>query len=368
MATAATLGPVPPPLSPAAHAGRLAFNDKGLSASGKLSCASCHDPNHAFAPPSARAVQIGGVHDNVAGARATPSIAYAKFTPKFHYDEKGEPAGGFDRDGRADTLAAQAAGPLTSPKEMANTVTAVAARLRTDPYTDEMKAAFGPNVFATDESAFAALGKALEAFQRESADLAPFSSKYDDYLAGRAKLSAAEARGLKLFNDPQKGNCAACHPSARLADGTPPLFTDYTYDSVGVPRNRAIPYTRDRTYFDLGLCGPDRTDLSAKREYCGQFKVPTLRNVATRKVFFHNGEIKSLTDAVRFYATRDTNPKKWYGTHDKFDDLPKDLRKNVNTDEVPYDRKRGEKPRLDESEIADIVAFLKTLTDDPHPR
>ena len=179
-------------------------------------------------------------------------------------------------------------------------------------------------------------------------------------------------RGLALFNDPAKGNCAACHPSARAADGSAPLFTDFSYDNLGVPRNTRIPATQDSTYFDLGLCGPDRTDLAARTDLCGAFKVPTLRNVATRKAFFHNGAFGNLTDVVRFYVTRDTNPDRWYplnadGTVDKFNDLPPAMRSNVNTAEAPYNRQPGMAPALNETEIADLVQFLGTLTDGYRP-
>lgn len=367
MIAGAALGPVPPPLSPTAHAGKLAFNDTGLSGSGKLSCATCHDPDHAFAPPNALAVQRGGAQDDTFGTRAVPSLTYARFTPKFHFDAKGTPVGGFDRDGRADTLAAQAAGPLLSPREMANpSVNAVAAHLRQASYAAEFRDAFGAQVFADDTRAFAALGVALEAFQRESQDFAPFSSKYDDYLAGKTNLTGAEARGLALFNNKEKGNCAACHPSS-AASGVPPLFTDFSYDNAGVPRNRELPSTANISAFDLGLCGPDRVDLAGRKDLCGQFKVPSLRNVATRHAFFHNGRFHALQEAVRFYATRDTNPKAWYPAR-KFDDLPADLTKTVNLAEVPYDRKPGQAPRLSEAEVEDIVAFLRTLTDDARPR
>jgi cytochrome c peroxidase len=146
------------------------------------------------------------------------------------------------------------------------------------------------------------------------------------------------------------------------------LFTDFSYDNLGVPRNTRIAATQDAAYFDLGLCGPDRTDLADRMGLCGAFKVPTLRNVATRKVFFHNGAFTNLTDVVRFYVTRDTNPERWYpvnadGTVDKFNDLPAAMRGNVNTAEVPYNRRPGMAPALNEAEIADLVQFLGTLTD-----
>jgi cytochrome c peroxidase len=364
----AALRPVPPILSPAAEVGRLAFRDPLLSASSTMSCASCHSPSHAFGPPNALAVQSGGAKSDQAGTRAVPSLLYLKSTPAFHFDADGAPTGGFDRDGRADSLAAQAAGPLLSPLEMANpSKEFVAERLKTAPYAAAFREAFGPAVFKGADVTFLALGVALEAYQRESKEFAPFSSKYDDTIAGRAQLTPAEARGLALFNDKEKGNCAACHPSAPGPKGEPPLFTDFTYDNAGVPRNAKIPATKDPAAYDLGLCGPDRADLASRKELCGAFKVPSLRNVAMRPVFFHNGRFTKLEEAVAFYARRDTHPGEWFPGR-KFDDLPASLANNVNTGEVPYDRKPGEPPRLSAADIADIVAFLRTLTDDPRPR
>ncbi|MDT8871543.1 hypothetical protein RAA17_11900 [Komagataeibacter rhaeticus] len=81
-----------------------------------------------------------------------------------------------------------------------------------------------------------------------------------------------------------------------------------------MPRNDRIGLNRDPAYFDMGLCGPDRTDLAGHPEYCGLFRTPSLRNVATRRVFFHNGVIHSLRQAVAFYVLRDTRPQMWYPT------------------------------------------------------
>jgi cytochrome c peroxidase len=211
-------------------------------------------------------------------------------------------------------------------------------------------------VFATDDAALNAALIALEVFQQSPADFYPYSSKYDAVLRGTAKLSAAEARGLALFESPKKGNCAACHPT-RPAEGGFPTFTDYGFVALGVPRNRALPGNADPAYFDLGLCGPLRTDLAGRGEYCGLFRTPSLRNVATRKHFFHNGAFTRLADAVRFYATRDATPARWY-PHGALDDLPPQYRANVNR-EPPF----GKEPALTEAEIADIVAFLGALTD-----
>jgi cytochrome c peroxidase len=150
------------------------------------------------------------------------------------------------------------------------------------------------------------------------------------------------------------------------------VFTDYTYDNLGVPRNPDIPANADPGYFDLGLCGPDRTDLAYRQDLCGQFKVPTLRNVATRKVIFHNGYFHTLREAIEFYVQRDTNPEKWYplgadGSVEKFNDVPALLARNVNLSEVPYNRPLGGTPALSTAEIDDVLAFLNTLTDGYDP-
>ncbi len=113
--------------------------------------------------------------------------------------------------------------------------------------------------------------------------------------------------------------------------------------------------------------GPDRKDLADRPEFCGLFKAPSLRNVAERKAFYHNGIFHSLEEAVAFYATRDTNPERWYpvaadGTAQKFNDLPQQYWNNVDV-EPPFDRKRGDKPAMSEQDIADVVAYLNTLTD-----
>jgi cytochrome c peroxidase len=207
---------------------------------------------------------------------------------------------------------------------------------------------------------------ALETYQQSPAEFYPYSSKYDAYLKHEASLSAQELRGLAAFNDPEKGNCARCHPSAKTK-GALPQFTDFGFAAIGAPRNSGIPANRDRRYYDLGLCGPLRTDLRDRYEYCGLFRTPSLRNVARRPVFLHNGWFHSLGDVVRFYAERDTKPEEWYSrTADgrilKFDDLPAAYVTNVDT-QAPFDRRAGDVPAFSEQDIEDIVEFLQTLSD-----
>jgi len=353
--------------------GRKIFHDASLSASGRMSCATCHDPAHAHAPANELAVQPGGAALDVPGFRAVPSLRYLNVDLPFVFDKDGTPIGGFNRDGRAQDLMEQAQRPFLAPHEMANAdASEVVARLRNAEYADEFRAQFGASVFNDTDLAFLAARFALSEFETRAAEFHPFDAKFDRFLAGKAMLSPQELRGFALFNRPDKGNCAGCHPSTRQANGAPPVFTDYTYDNLGVPRNAQIAATADDAYFDLGLCGPDRGDLVARRDLCGAFKVPTLRNVATRRAFFHNGYFHTLDDALRFYVQRDINPHDFYplaadGTPDKFNDVPAPLRGNVNTGEVPYDRHPGQAPRLSDTEIDDVIAFLNTLTDGYDP-
>ncbi len=360
-------------MSAAARVGEKIFKDVSLSASGKMSCATCHDADNAHAPKNDLAVQLGGPNLDVPGTRAVPSLRYLEQNPAFFFAADGTPTGGFTRDGKANTLAQQAETPFLAAHEMANKDRAdVVAKLQRASYINEFKTAFGATVFDNADTAFERILFALQQYQKEDSDFHPYDSKYDQFLAGRASLSDAELRGLALFNNPIKGNCAACHLSAKSSNGAPPLFTDFTYDNLGVPRNMDIAANADPAFFDLGLCGPDRTDLTNRSALCGAFKVPTLRNVATRKVFFHNGKFKSLRDAVNFYVRRDTNPEEWFpygadGNVVKFNDLPALYVANVNTTEVPYNRQRGMAAALSSDEVDDVVKFLATLNDGYKP-
>lgn len=360
--------------------GRALFFDPALSASGKLSCASCHDPQHAYSAPNGHAVQYGGAHMKQAGLRAVPTLMYEQNIPPFseHFQEDDGndsedqgATGGRDWDGRAASAHDQALAPLLSPFEMANQdAAAIVARLQHAPLAAAFRQAFGEHLFDDTPLAFAAVLRALEVYQQSPQEFYPYTSKYDAYLRRQTTLSAQEMRGLQVFNDPRKGNCASCHPS-RIQEGGFPNFTDYGFVATGAPRNREIPANADPHYYDLGLCGPLRKDLQNRPEYCGLFKTPTLRNVTLRKTFFHNGVFKDLRSVVAFYAQRDTQPEKWYGRdrHGKvlaYDDLPQRYRGNLN-EEAPFGGKPGEAAALSEAEIDDVVAFLQTLTDSYTP-
>jgi len=351
----------------AAKLGEQIFNDASLSASGQLACAGCHLKGQAFA--SNRVVDRGGPALEQTGTRNTPTLSYLDLTPAFFFDKEGTPTGGFNRDGRVSSLIEQARRPFLAPNEMANpSPAAVVAKLKAASYAEEFKALFGAGIFEQGNEALERALFALASYQREDVDFHPYTSKYDAFLGGKVTLTAQEVRGLALFNNPQKGNCAACHPSSRGTDGSAPLFTDFTYDNLGIPRNDDIAANQDPAHFDLGLCGPARSDLGERADLCGAFKVPSLRNVELTAPYFHNGRFATLEDTLRFYVRRDTHPEEWYptrvdGSIDKFNDLPDRFKANVNSTEPPYNRKPGDEPALSEAEIADVVAFLKTLTD-----
>jgi cytochrome c peroxidase len=364
--------------------GRRLFNDENLSVSRTQSCASCHEPTMAFTGNNHTdplfPVAIGA-RPALIGNRNAPTAMYAAFIPTFGFIlDEGEwiPRGGQFWDGRADTLADQAAGPFINPREMAMpSKEAVVRRIRYADYADSFTRQFGPRIFDDVDAAYTAMTQAIQAFE-QTPRFSPFSSKFDAVLRGEARFSRDEARGFALFKDPDKGNCIACHAGEESSrEPTDWLFTDFTYDNLGVPRNPEIPDNADPGSFDLGLCArpgiearipeavSDKQGLVAS--LCGAFKVPTLRNVAVTAPYMHNGYFKTLRDVVEFYVTRDTNPDRWYPRQhrrvQKFNDLPAEYQANVNTSEVPYDRGRHDEPHLSPAEIDQVVQFLGTLTD-----
>jgi cytochrome c peroxidase len=295
-------------------------------------------------------------------------------------------------DGRADNLRAQMLLPLLDPAEMANSsVREVAEKLARASYAPELRRLSGGTTSNPDTQLFAAAttttdahrvaanasdpdaqllvaaATALERFELEDPSFHPYNSRFDKYLHGGAALTADELEGLRLFVDPAKGNCAACHTATTGPGGSAPTFTDHSYHALGVPRNPAIHANADLHFFDLGLCGPRREDLRGETQYCGYFKTPTLRNVTRRRFFFHNGRFTNLRDVMHFYVERDTDSRRWYptiaGKLRKFDDMPARYRGNVNISDAPLNRGRRDTPALNDVEIAKVIAFLGTLSD-----
>jgi cytochrome c peroxidase len=425
-------GPPPPTTqSTAAAAGKAIFFDTSLSASGKQACGTCHVPTRAYTANPATdhglPVPLGGPNMDQTGFRNAPSLVYASITPPFSLTNG--PTGGFFRDGRASSLATQAEQPFVTPFEMANQDAAeVVGRLRNSAATlQAFTAVYGEAVLDDPDTALKDMGLALAAYETEDPSFHPFSSKYDYWLQGQAQLTAQQQSGLDLFNNPVKGNCTACHPSQPQGYDSHALFTDFTYDNIGIPRNWKIPANTpgsvspidgaplvtvmmpvdvpgdaEYLYYDMGLCGPfksaandpdARVDLSGTMGMCGMFKVPTLRNIAITAPYFHNGNFQNLHQVLEWYVTRDinndtgNNPNPvaagpggnpymavgtFYltatGTPDlyEYNDLPAEYDANVNVGEVPYTPPifgGGQAPTLTAEEIDDIVAFLCTLTD-----
>lgn len=392
------------PLSAVALLGKQIFFDPTLSASGKQSCASCHSPQHSYAPDNAFPVQLGGAHMTQPGYRPPPSLTYLYRQAPFSIGpDQGDtdvpvditqlatqaagmqraqktalaapaaaamvPQGGLFWDGRADTLQNQALGPLMNPVEMANATEAdVARKLLQTKYLDQFKHIFGPSIVGNPSLLISEAMFAVGRYQIEDQSFHAFTSKYDYWLEGKARLTHAELRGLQLFNDKNKANCAGCHLSQPTRDGLPPVFTDTQYEALGVPRNPAIAANNDPKYFDMGVCGPLRDDLAKQTQYCGMFLTPTLRNVAGRKVFFHNGVYHDLRQVMDFYNLRDTAPEKIYprdasGKVQKYNDLPRQYHANIDSADAPLDRKLGDQPAMTDRDIEDIIAFMKTLSD-----
>jgi len=388
-------------LSPTAALGKKIFDDTALSASGQQSCGTCHVATQASSATDGLSVPLGGVAMDLPGFRNAPSLRYVSYTPAFQLQNDGAPLGGFFRDGRSPSLSDQAQRPFLGEFEMANASSAeVVAKLKTRPYLGDFIAIYGADVLNDPDTALARMGAAIATYESEDTQFRPFNSKYDFWVKGQVALTTQELNGLALYNNPAKGNCAACHPTTPFSATVPALFTDFSYDNLGVPRNASVAANDNDTtlgyvpsnstdglhgYYDLGLCGPLNEPIAGRNDLCGTFKVPTLRNIALTAPYFHNGIYATLQQALSFYVTRDTNPELWYplnadGSVTKFDDLPEQYGGqfnvipaqvgsdgiyygNVNTAEVPYNRHIGDEPALSSAEITEVIAFLCTLTD-----
>jgi cytochrome c peroxidase len=401
------LRPSVQPLSAMARLGKDIFFDTTLSSSGKVACASCHSPDHAYGPPNDASVMLGGPNLTSPGMRAVPSLTYLERQPEFSIgpdDTTNEnvdiaqqveasktaaradkiamqtaqsanivPQGGLFWDGRAHTLQIQAEGPLLDPREMdGGSLEIVAEKLRHAPYASKFGTLFGERIYKDTKLLAAEALFAVGRYQIEEPSFHPYTSKYDYWLEGKARLSEAELRGLRLFNDPQKANCAGCHTAEPSPDRRPPLFTDTQYEALGTPRNLALADTKDPNFFDLGVCGPVRKDIADQTQFCGMFKTPTLRNTAVRRTFLHNGVFHTLQEVMDFYNFRDTNPEKVYpvgadGKVQKYNDIPAQYHANVDVTDPPFNRHPGETPAMTAQDETDIIAFLQTLNDGYKP-
>jgi cytochrome c peroxidase len=385
-------------LTPIEVLGKSLFFDK-ISSPDWMSCATCHAPETGWTGPIAGINQHGAVYRGAVptrfGNRKPPSAAYATLSPIFSYDEDEELfVGGNFWDGRAtgenlgNPAADQALGPFLNPVEQNNpSKQAVLEQIASSQYAGLWEIVWGePISWETPEDTeknYDRVGLAIAEYEN-STEVNQFSSKYDAYLAGDAKLNKMEELGLELFEG--KAMCSACHPSDP-SDQDPPLFTDFTFDNLGVPKNPENPfYEMDQeflddgspinpegmTWVDPGLGGFLATRgewIDKVTENMGKHKVPTLRNVAKgfndedpQKAYSHNGYFKSLKSIVHFYNTRDVKdecPDEFTLEADalKMDCWPApEVGDNVNTDEL------GNLGLTDKEEDA-IVAFMRALSD-----
>ena len=328
--------------------GKALFFDTSLSNPTGQSCGTCHATASAFTDNRGTVTSLG-ILSGIFGSRQAPSAMYMSFSPSFSFDvAAGDYIGGQFWDGRAMTLEEQAMKPLLNPSEMhATSKQEVVDKVRLGINAEAFKNVFGADIFDDTNKAFAAVAGAIAEFERTSA-FHPFSSKYDFFLQGKVSLSAAEARGLAVYENPSKGNCSACHPSRPGPKGEFPLFTDFSYDNIGLPKNPQNPfYTQPlwnnpdgNAFIDKGLFA-----TTGRQADIGRFKVPTLRNVAVTGPYMHNGCFPTLTEVVRFYNERDLGGF-----------APPEVSQGVNHEELGNLQLTGQ-------EQADLVAFLEILTD-----
>jgi cytochrome c peroxidase len=352
-----------PPPATAEALGRELFFDVNLSRNRTQACASCHSPNLAFTDPRSNegvggAVSLGDDGKSL-GERNTPTAAYASLAPKFHIDKEGEPVGGLFLDGRAKDLEEQAGGPPLNPAEMAMPDKAsVVARLKENPsYVAAFDSLFGGGVLDDPEKGYAAMTKAITAFER-TPEFSPFDSKYDRYLRGEEKLTEQEELGRVLFFSNQFTNCSQCHRLDTVGASDKEPFTNYEYDNIGAPANRAVHAANGKPA-DRGLsANPAFKGTPHEAAMAGKFKVPTLRNVAITAPYMHNGVFNDLRTVILFYdkynskaARRQINPE----TGKPWD--PPEVPENISLKELQIG------PGLNDKRVDALVAFLETLTD-----
>ncbi len=265
------LPPVPiPPDNPATvetvALGRMLFYDKRLSADDTLACASCHDPALGFSDGRSHSTGVGGR----LGTRNAPTISNAAYMPLQFWD------------GRARSLEQQAEGPIANPVEMNLAHELCGSKLDGDPnYRARFGKAFGPGPVTMRR-----IAKAIASFERT---VISGNSPFDRYKYGREPdaLSAAAIRGLAVFTDSNRGNCAVCHT---IGDKYA-LFTDHKFHNIGAGVNGEGAFTDDGRY---------NQTYSEKDK--GSFKTPSLRNVSDTAPYMHDGSLKTLKQVAEFYA------------------------------------------------------------------
>lgn len=295
--------------------GRLLFFDPLLSGDKTMSCAHCHHPDHGFSDGHGRGVGTGGIgagparRDGEVLPRATPSLWNVAF---FTY---------LTWDGRAQSLQEQAEGPLFNPSEMGITREQLETRLsKNDIYQDLFKEVYG----ADDIDAGITTKRVTQALAAFESTLISLNSRYDRYAHGdHDALSEQEQNGHSIFRS-FVTRCSQCH--------TPPLFTNSEMAVIGAGEP-------DGKVFDAGA-----EAIFDDKNLRGGFKIPSLRNVAVTAPYMHSGRFETLKDVVTFYN----------GERGHMAPAGEDLLIHWH---IAY-------PNMGEDELADLVAFLQTLSDD----
>ena len=387
-------------LTPIEELGMNLYFDETLSEPAGQSCASCHHPDFGFADPDKGLPVSEGVIPGLFGGRNSPSSAYAMYSPIRYFDGvEGLWIGGQFWDSRAtgevlgDPLADQALGPFLNPVEMANPSKAqVVADVAGSDYADLFEQVWGLGSLSNVEAAYDQIALSIAAFERTEI-FAPFTSKYDYYLQqclamggtpdecakGEGEIAAGVAQafftkkewyGMQLFMG--EAMCAACHvadwidatqygypdsPTVVIPDWAPeglvpPVFTDFTYDNLGIPKSEHKLLAGADVDLGLGavVCSPTNQEcdpeIGEEDEY-GKFKVMTLRNIQQTAPYGHNGFFAKLEDITHFYNTRDVVAEGWPAP---------EYPNTMNMDEL------GNLGLSDKDEDA-LVKFMKTLTD-----
>lgn len=305
------VGPVPP--SPgnavadderAARLGQRLFFDQGLSRTGTIACATCHQPERYFTDGRERARGLGRLE------RHTPSVVGAAWFAFLNWD------------GSRDSIWAQALGPLEDPREMGLAREGVVRRVG-EAWREEYEALFGPlpelGQRAEVERAFANVGKALEAYQRR---LVPGESAFDRYVRalragdreGGGHLSPEARQGLRLFLG--EGQCVNCHHG--------PLLSNGQFHNLGLPRPdtglvdegrargarrvKEDPFRCGGAYSDTERCEELRYLEPSFPDFVGAFRTPSLRNVARTAPYMHGGQLRTLEEVVAFYRSQPGQP------------------------------------------------------------
>ncbi len=373
-------------LSQEQQLGKNLFFDQNLSLNQNEACAECHGPQVGYTGPDTTINAHGAVYQgSIPGAfgdRKPPAAAYAGDSPVLYFDEEdGSWVGGMFWDGRAtglmlgDPLAEQAKGPFLNPKEQAvPDAQTLCQKVEQSSYVSLYEDVWGRlkcNNSTGVNEAYDNIGRSIATYER-STEVSSFTSKFDTFWSKakqknmdvteismvnwskykRLGLNDTELRGLAIFNT--QGNCSSCHTLDEGSAGYP-LFTDFTYDNLGIPKNLENPATiANPDWADPGLGGylmgaGYSTDIYEAQ--IGKFKVPTLRNVDLRpsktfvKAYGHNGYFKSLAEIVHFYNTRDV--VSWPAP---------EVMQNMNTTELGN-------LGLNNTQEAWLVAFMKTLSD-----